>query len=805
MLEKLIRLFGNQQAPSIPPKKFRVIGIDLGTTNSTLAEWVLDPQHPSDSSVRCIPIDQPTLQGRYSHLLVPSIVGIFEGKTWVGQGAKLLRSKATLEEYSSLFAECKNEMGTKRTYHRAPVGYRSAKAIASWVLRFLNDAAREFDDTPIEKTVVTVPASFQAAQRSDTVDAAQRAGIELSQNGLLDEPLAAFLTYVCEDPSDLSRSLLAKCSARAQNVVVFDFGGGTCDVAILRLTIDPENELAIMPLAVSRYHRLGGGDIDRAIVHEVLLTQLLEQNKLDRFSLSFEEKRQKVQPALLAVAEALKQNMCMEIDRLERMGRWETTKKSEIVQKIPGMHPVALEKGLASLHNPQLSAAQFEEILRPFLSSDLLYPREDEYHMTCSIFAPLSDALLRANVEPSQVDVCLLAGGSTLIPQIRRAVSQYFPAAEVLKFATRDDTQTAIAKGAAIHAMGLTLFGRSPIRSICHDAICLRTSSGLVELIPRGKALPFPTVDSARLGGFCVPVTDDHGRAQIRIEVVAGNEQRPLFAEIWEVPAPVRQGEPLWLAYRYDENQVLHLTMGRDAQGDQGLFATHIENPLTHVVNPDATRTKIDEIEEQLRTGQFVREEVGEKLAEVAGLYRQLNQNEKAIAYFSRAIQANGEPSAWILNRMASCANDIGDRQRSEQLYAEAARVDPWSGTYFNWALAKEAWGEALPALELVRRSIEMEFDPAYLVLQGRLEQKLGDDAAGQFLFERARETFPPPASLDAFGLSWLRTLAGILNDSELTRQVTELLAQRKREATRKVIRGGSLPDLGDGLYGENK
>jgi molecular chaperone DnaK len=66
-----------------------------------------------------------------------------------------------------------------------------------------------------------------------------------------------------------------------------------------------------MPLSVSRYHRLGGGDIDRAIVHEVLQPQLLDQNKLDKFSLSFEEKRQKVQSALLTVAEALKHNMCV--------------------------------------------------------------------------------------------------------------------------------------------------------------------------------------------------------------------------------------------------------------------------------------------------------------------------------------------------------------------------------------------------------------------------------------------------------------------------------------------------------------
>ena len=71
--------------------------------------------------------------------------------------------------------------------------------------------------------------------------------------------------------------------------------------------------LTITPLNVSRYHRLGGGDIDRAIIHEVLLPQLLEQNGLDEFSPDFEQKRHFVQPALLGVAEALKQKLCIEV------------------------------------------------------------------------------------------------------------------------------------------------------------------------------------------------------------------------------------------------------------------------------------------------------------------------------------------------------------------------------------------------------------------------------------------------------------------------------------------------------------
>lgn len=796
MFERLARLYGNEKPSAREKLPTRVLGIDLGTTNSTVAEWVLPSTQANASEPKCISVDQPTMQGRYSHILLPSIVAIYEGKTWVGQGAKLLRSSAGLEEYKNLFIECKNDMGTKRTYHRAPTGFRSAKAIASSILSFLSHAATEDDKTTITSTVVTVPASFQAAQRSDTVDAAQRAGIELGQNGLLDEPMAAFLAYVCDESLNSTAEDTFKDLTRPQNTVVFDFGGGTCDVAVLTLGQSSEGALTVTPLSVSRYHRLGGGDIDRAIVHQVLLPQLMEQNKLDKFSLSFKEKRQFVQPAFLTIAEALKQNLCMEIDRLMRMGKWATSDKSQVMQKIPIVQEVAVQDRRLTLHRPQLSAAQFEEILKPFLSRDLLYPREDEYRLTCSIFAPISDALLRANLDPREINLCLLAGGSSLIPQVQEAVAQFFCRAKILKFSTRDDTQASVARGAAIHAMGLALYGKAPIQCVCHDDICFKTQSGPVVLIPHGEVLPFPRNEYARRGGFAVPETDERGEAQIRVEIVAGREQRPLFTGIWNIEAPVRKGEALWLTYRYDENQVLHLEMSREGENNQKSFHAYVENPLTHVVNPNETRVKIDEIEEKLRTGQIPREQIGASLAEVAGLYRQLGQNEKALDYYSRAIQAEGEPSSGILNRMATCANDLGDRQRAEQLYAEAARVDPWSGTYFNWSHAKEAWGETRQAFELVNRALEMDFDPAYLVLKARLEQKLRNQPEADSLLEQAREGFGDPESLDLFGLSWLLTLARMVSDDQLIKQVNEIMARKKAENEHRVVRGGCLPDL---------
>lgn len=241
---------------SIPKgaKPLRVLGIDLGTTNSTIAEIRWDSAKPGDLDLRCLEVDQPTNAGVYTNTLVPSIVAIAGGKTLVGEGAKrlLARGVASGEEFKSVFAECKNDIGAQRTYQKASEGFRSAAEIGGHVLRFLKDAALEYDPAQSARVVVTVPASFQAAQRLDTVKAAMIAGIPLSPGDLLDEPVAAFLDYLVSH-----RDTLVPLLRTPKNLMIFDFGGGTCDVAIFRPTGDPASaQWQMNPLAVSRYHRL---------------------------------------------------------------------------------------------------------------------------------------------------------------------------------------------------------------------------------------------------------------------------------------------------------------------------------------------------------------------------------------------------------------------------------------------------------------------------------------------------------------------------------------------------------------------
>jgi molecular chaperone DnaK (HSP70) len=239
-----------------------------------------------------------------------------------------------LERNRSIFYECKNEMGLRRVYN-APEGFESPARISGQILQFLFEAAQKQNKTPIRQSVITVPASFQANQRNDTQAAAGFAGIDIQGGRFIDEPIAAFIDYVLS----WSSKRLGE-PGESKNLLVFDFGGGTCDVAVFKIQL-PDNggQLKIVPLAVSRYHRLGGGDIDLAILHEVLIPQIIEQNGLKEHHLTFDDKHRVLAPAFLSVAESLKISLCMTIARLKQQGKYDDDDKSQVYSLLAGVFP----------------------------------------------------------------------------------------------------------------------------------------------------------------------------------------------------------------------------------------------------------------------------------------------------------------------------------------------------------------------------------------------------------------------------------------------------------------------------------
>ncbi len=621
----------------------RVLGIDLGTTNSTVSEVVWEIGGNSPPQAKSLDIGQETLEGDYVHKLLPSIVAIHGGMVFIGEGAKRLRSRASelgLKQNQDLFYECKNDIGNRRTYHRAPEGFRSAAEISGKLLGFINQAANEEDDLKPGRVVVTVPASFQAAQRQDTLHAARLAGLVLAGGDLLDEPVAAFLDYLIAYGRDLSPLF-----DRKRTIVVFDFGGGTCDVAVFRLqrSVDGSGPLNVESLSVSRYHRLGGGDIDTAIVHKTLIPQLCEQNGINPTDLAYEDKKIHIEPALLGLAEMLKVGLCTQIRRLKAFGKYEGPDKKRTVKTQPGVHYCSLKGRMLKLATPKLTAEQFEKLLEPFIDQDLLYARETEYRMTCSIFAPLQDALDRAGVESDDVDFCLAVGGSSLIPQVSDALTSFFAKGQVLTYPEQDEAKTCVSRGAAYHALTLAAFGKPLVQPVCHDELAIRTASGFIRLIPKGAKLPFPdNVSYERSYELAVPRSVVTGKCELRVEVLAVTDERPVLTKIWTIPGPVNKGTPICIEFRFDENQVLHLRARlKDAEKNETFCAT-AENPLTNVVNPQPKRLKIEEMEEDLRLGRIPKGDIPDRVAEIAELCTEIGQCEKAIDYLKKYKTFNG-------------------------------------------------------------------------------------------------------------------------------------------------------------------
>jgi len=733
----------------------QVLGIDLGTTNSAVAECAsTGPDHPLPRA-ECIEVVQETPSGTHISALVPSVVALHERRVHVGEGARQLRFTVAdrIRKNRHLFFECKNEIGTAMTYPNAPVGFRSPQEIASRVLSVLYDAAIAAGPTP-QRAVVTVPASFQNEQRRHTVDAARMAGIPLTQDELLDEPIAAVIDYLYQHGLDPG-------SYTGKWLVVFDIGGGTSDVAVFRgVPPAPGSRLGLAVRAVSRYHRVGGGDIDRAIVHECLIPQLQKQNNLTRFDLDFEDRKGTLEPMLLGAAESLKIMLCGEISRLSGFG---LTADEDLQVQLPYTMDAVVRGRSLPLTRPTLSAQEFDGLVQPFLDEENLFARHTDYRMTCSVFAPLRDALDRAQINPRDVDICLLVGGCSLVPQISQAIDLYLTRAELWLYPDRESYQTCVARGAAYHALALALTNRGLVEPVCQDDLFLRTVSEPLRLVPRGHPLPFPRDSDFEETDLLIAPEDDNGQpVDVRIEIVAGSEDsRVIDVARWpKVPS----GAPITVRYRYGADQVLRLS-ARAGISDRDLQLV-IESPLTNVVNPGKTRMEIEELEIAIRAKEYPRPVLPPVYCRMAELYASLGQHERALGLIFKAQQIRGQPDAAILSQKAAYASALGNHELSDKAYQDAAVLCGWSGAWFNLALSKRNRGEYAEAAEILDRALAQDRSPAYLVLKGLLLRALGQEP-GEVLAEALR-LFGPVSTLTDFELGWLHTGAGAAGDERL-------------------------------------
>jgi len=770
-------------------KEIRVLGIDLGTTNSTVGEVVWKPG--KSPACKTLEIDQPTREGIYTSPIIPSVVAILpDKKVWVGEGAKRLRAfsqEAQLSFEKNLFYETKNEMGLRKTYYRAAEDFNHASRIAGHILAFLREGAVKTSDGEYDRLSVGVPASFHLNQRRDTLLACEYAGLGLRDDDLLDEPTAALIDYIQTEGQEKIVS-----PGEASLCVVIDFGGGTCDVSVVEVAQDKDGgQLTVSQLSVSRYHRLGGGDIDAAIVHDCLIPQLLEENDLSLLDLTWVQKKRGLEPQLLGKAEALKIALCKEIERLKKFGKYEESDKSEIVAKQPPSVCV-LGKKEYRLSRPALSAEEFERLLEPFLDRDLLYARETEFRLTQSIFAPLEDALNRADKEAHEIDFCLMVGGSCLIPQVQEAVEEYFEDGDVGLFKDHMAMQCAVAKGAAWNALIKVVTGRPLIEPVLHDGVALVTAKGkLNTLVPEGITLPFPPDGSYMREKLYVPKGEVVG-GKLRFEVVGESDRQHIFNEVWTLPESAEPGDEIIMEYRVTAGKQFECRAFL-TKFPESILEKTVENPLVNVLSPHEIKVKIEKAEEELRQRGGGTAEDRATFIELAEWYAELNQREKALDYLRMALNRLQRPDPEILHMQGAYFNDLGDYERSEKAYLEADKLTEWNGSLFNLALSFHKRGLHQKALDTIEKAIQKEGDmgPCLSLKAMCLESLRNAQEAKATRIEALKEYGLLGALID-WELGWYSQTVGKLGDEKLMRKVEAEWKKRRRRG-REIV-GDDIP-----------
>jgi molecular chaperone DnaK len=410
----------------------KIIGIDLGTTNSVVA--VMEGGEP-------VVITNPE-GGR----LTPSVVAFTKaGERLVGQVAK--RQAVTNPENTVFsikrfmgrkFDEVNEEMkmvpfqvvraGNADARVSANSKEYSPPEISAMILQKLKNAAEEYLGQPVSKAVITVPAYFNDAQRQATKDAGQIAGLEVMR--IVNEPTAAALAYGLDKKKD-------------ETIAVYDFGGGTFDISILEV-----GEGVVEVKATHGDTHLGGDNLDQRIIDWIAA----EFRKTDGIDLTKDR---------------------MALQRLKEAAEKAKMELSTVMETDINLPFITADQSGPKHLQMKLTRARFEQLV-----DDLLQKTVD----------PTRQALADAGLDPSKIDEVVLVGGSTRIPKVQQIVKELFRK-EPHKGVNPDEV---VAVGAAVQAgvlagdvKDLLLLDVTPL------SLGIETMGGVMTtLIPRNTTIP---------------------------------------------------------------------------------------------------------------------------------------------------------------------------------------------------------------------------------------------------------------------------------------------------------------------------
>ena len=372
-----------------------IMGIDLGTSTSSVAIFMRGKSEVLKFG---------------QHKTLPSVVSFKEDKILVGYQAKaraLISPKETI-------VSIKRSMGDPDYKFEHNEKNYSPADIASEILQAVVKGAQTQEAIDVRGTlkyaVVCIPANFDDAKKQDTKKAAELAGIEVLS--LLEEPVAAAIAYGFEGERD-------------QTILVYDLGGGTFDVSILKVNTTEDGEAHYDVLAKEGIPALGGDDFDMEIM-KIVNQALIEDSEIDVFNLKKDQGGGVSKRALREAQQKLK-------------GAAENAKKElSEAEEAQILLPNFLKDGNGQLHNVDVTITreQFENAIKPLLA------QSEE---------AIRKALLNAKMEIDDISRIILVGGSTRIPLVKQLLTDMFEKEPYSDL----DPDTIVAQGASIYGASL--------------------------------------------------------------------------------------------------------------------------------------------------------------------------------------------------------------------------------------------------------------------------------------------------------------------------------------------------------------